>query len=288
MGAALPRTGGVSIALTRPGPSSIVLVVTAVKRPALKERLAAGELCTGTFLLFLSGGDVVQFCAGLGFDYVIVDMEHGSVDQSRARETIQAARACGIAALVRVAEVQYRLVTRALDAGAEGIVLPRVEHRQQCRNLVRFARFHPDGERGLTTFAGHNDFTPVADVAAFVAAAQPPDAAAGANRVPRRPRAAGRHPVGARHRRLPGGNGRSRVQPGCAGADGPPGGDWAAEQVFTTCRAKGLIYTLPIRSPDDTARWQDAGMRMITLSTDGGLLAAGARQFLASVRRPGR
>ena len=93
----------------------------------LKERLQRGDVCVGTFLLFLSGADIVQFCAGLGFDYVILDMEHGSLDLSRARETIHAARACGVAPLVRVSEVQYSLVTRALDAGAEGIVLPRVE-----------------------------------------------------------------------------------------------------------------------------------------------------------------
>ncbi len=53
------------------------------------------------------------------------------------------ARACGVAPLVRVAEAQYHLVTRALDAGAEGIVLPRVEDPQQCRDLVRYARFRP-------------------------------------------------------------------------------------------------------------------------------------------------
>src|SRR5262245_18997719 len=137
-------------------------------KPSLKERLQRGDVCTGTFLLLLSGGDVVQFFAGLGFDFLIIDMEHSAMDFSRARETIHAARLCGMAALVRVSDVQYNLVSRALDAGAEGIVLPRVEDPQQCRDLVRFARFQPEGERGLSTFAGHKDFTPVADVGRFV------------------------------------------------------------------------------------------------------------------------
>ena len=56
--------------------------------------------------------------------------------------------------------------------------------------------------------------------------------------------------------------------------------------MFETCREHNLIRTLPIRTPNDTARWQATGMNMLTLSTDGGLLAAGARQFLASVSRP--
>jgi 2-keto-3-deoxy-L-rhamnonate aldolase RhmA len=59
----------------------------------------------------------------------------------------------------------------------------------------------------------------------------------------------------------------------------------AAEKVFAICREKNLIWTIPIRHPDETARWQAAGMNMLTLTTDGGLLSAGARQFLSSVRR---
>ena len=59
----------------------------------------------------------------------------------------------------------------------------------------------------------------------------------------------------------------------------------AVERVFASCREKNLLYTLPIRSPNDTARWQATGMNMLTLSTDGGLLTAGATQFLSSVNR---
>jgi 2-keto-3-deoxy-L-rhamnonate aldolase RhmA len=251
----------------------------------LKVRLQRGDLCTGTFLLFLSGSDIVQFLAGLGFDYLILDMEHGGLDFARARETICVARLCGIAPLVRVSEVHYNLVSRALDAGAEGIVLPRVERAEQCRELVRCARFAPEGERGLSTFAGHNDFTPVPDVAAFVAER---------NRnillfVQIETR------LGLENRRAilsePGidgclvGTGDLAFSLGVPGQMNHPDVVRAAEDIFATCRERSRIYTVPVRSPDDTARWQAAGMHMITLSTDGGLLAAGARQFLASVSR---
>jgi 2-keto-3-deoxy-L-rhamnonate aldolase RhmA len=255
-------------------------------KPSLKERLQRGDVCTGTFLLFLSGSDVVQVFAGLGFDFLIIDMEHSTLDLPRARETIQAARACGIAPLVRVSEVQYHLVSRALDAGAEGIVLPRVEDPQQCRDLVRYGRFQPEGERGLTTFAGHNDFAPVANVTNFVAER---------NRnilliVQIETR------VGLQNRTAilsePGidgclvGTGDLAFSLGFPGQTNHPEVLRAAEEVFATCRERKLIHTLPIRAPDDTARWQGGGMNMITLSTDAGLLSAGARQFLASVKRP--
>jgi len=254
------------------------------KRP-LKERLHRGEICTGTFLLFLSGGDVVQFFAGLGFDYLILDMEHGSLDFSRARETILAARACGVAPLVRVSEVQYSLVTRALDAGAEGIVLPRVEQRTQCHDLVRFARYPPVGERGVTTFGGHNNYSPVADVAEFLAERS--------RNILLMVQIETR--VGLENRdeilSQPGidgcliGTGDLAMSLGYPGQVNHPQVIAAAEKIFATCQDRNLIRTIPIRNPADTARWQNSGMNMLSLSTDGGLLAAGARQFLASVQR---
>jgi 4-hydroxy-2-oxoheptanedioate aldolase len=254
-------------------------------KPPLKDRLRSGEVCTGTFMLFLSGGDVVQFFAGLGFDYLIFDMEHGSLDLARARECILAARASGVAPLVRVSEAQYSFVTRALDAGAEGIVLPRVEGRQQCRDLVRYARYKPEGERGVTTFGGHNDFAPVPDVPAFLAERN--------RRILLIVQIETRAGLNARREILsePGidgclvGTGDLAFSLGYPGQTSHPEVIAGAESVFAICCESGLLFTIPIRTPDDTARWQAAGMNMLTLSTDGGLLAAGARQFLSSVDR---
>jgi 2-keto-3-deoxy-L-rhamnonate aldolase RhmA len=255
----------------------------------LKERLKNGEICTGTFLLFLSGGDVVQFFAGLGFDYIIIDMEHGSMDLSRARETILCARAFGVAPLVRVSEANYSLITRALDAGAEGIVLPRVETRGQCQELVRCARYTPDGERGITTFGGHNDFAPVPDVPKFLAERNRNLILLVQLETQR----------GVENRQdilsvtgIDGtlvGTGDLALSLGYPGQFNHPAVLSAAQEVFATCQEKNLLWTIPIRTPDDTARWQAAGMKMLTLSTDGGLLASGARQFLGSVvRQPAR
>src|ERR1051325_3741881 len=98
---------------------------------SLKQRLSEGEVCTGTFLLFLMGGDVAEFFAGLGFDYLFLDLEHGSFDLPQIRQTMLAARAYGVSPIVRVSEVHYNLITRVLDAGAEGIIVPRVESRAQ-------------------------------------------------------------------------------------------------------------------------------------------------------------
>ena len=252
----------------------------------LKERLRRGETCTGTFLLFLAGGDVAQFFAGLGFDYLFLDMEHGSFDLGRIRETVLAARAYGVAPLVRVPEVQYHLVTKVLDAGAEGVIAPRVETREQCEELVRCARYTPEGERGISTFAGHNDFRPIPDVPEFLAARNRDillvaqiETRTGLDR---------REEILS----VPGidaclvGTGDLAMSMGHAGQVNHPEVQAAAEAVFATCREKGLIFTVPLRAPEEVERWQQRGVCMLSLSSDGGFLAAGARQFLARVKRP--
>lgn len=251
--------------------------------PSLKSRLRSGEICKGTFLLFLAGGDVAQCLAGLGFDYFILDLEHSSFDLGPVRQTILAARAAGIAPIVRVPEVQYHLVARVLDAGAEGIMLPRVESRQQVADLVRFARYRPQGERGISTFAGHNDFTRIADVPAFLAAqnerilllAQIETTAGVENQEA--------------ILSVPGldgcfvGTGDLAMSMGFAGQPDHPEVIAAAERLLASASQQGLITSLPIRMPEMVARWVKQGTKMLTLSSDGGLLSAGAQPFLAAV-----
>jgi 2-keto-3-deoxy-L-rhamnonate aldolase RhmA len=250
---------------------------------SLKARLRGGEICKGTFLLFLAGGDVAQFLAGLGFDFFILDMEHSAFDFGLVRETILAARASGIASIVRVPEAQYPLIARVLDSGAEGIMLPRVETGQQAADLVRFARYRPQGERGISTFAGHTDFTRIADVPAFLAAQNERilllvqiETAAGVEN---------RETILS----TPGldgcfvGTGDLAMNMGLAGQPDHPEVLAATESILDSAREQGLLTSLPIRTPAMVARWLGAGMKMLTLSTDGGLLGAGAGLFFSAI-----
>ena len=132
--------------------------------PSLKERLQRGDVCTGTFLLFLSGGDVVQFLAGLGFDYLILDMEHGAMD-SRARAGDDSRGACvrpgaaraGVGGAVQpgVARAGCRRGgNRAASGGASravprsGPVRPiRARGRAGPHDVRRTQRLQPGGRR---------------------------------------------------------------------------------------------------------------------------------------------
>jgi len=252
---------------------------------SLKERLNSGQVCKGTFLAFLAGGDVMQFLAGLGFDYLFIDMEHGSFDLGRVREMILAGRACGMAPLVRVPEIQYHLVARVLDAGAEGILLPRVETPEEAEKLVSFSRYRPAGARGISTFAGHNDFTRITDVPAFLAEKN--------QRVLLLVQIETTRGVANREAILstPGldgcfvGTGDLAMGMGYAGQPDHPAVVAEADKILATAQQRGLITTIPIRAPADVKKWVKRGMKMFTLSTDSGLLTMGADLFLSAVEQ---
>jgi len=76
-------------------------------------------------------------------------MEHGGFDLETAQDMIATAVAAGITPLVRVAELQYALVARLLDVGAQGIVLPRVEDPEILAEALSWMRYPPEGKRGF-------------------------------------------------------------------------------------------------------------------------------------------
>lgn len=93
----------------------------------------------------------VELIAAAGFDFVIVDLEHTLIDGATLAAMLLAARAAGIAALVRPAAPWQ--IAPVLDQGAQGIVVPRVQSADEARQAVRAARHAPLGQRGLNATA---------------------------------------------------------------------------------------------------------------------------------------
>lgn len=89
----------------------------------------------------------VELIAAAGYDFVIIDLEHTLIGGETLAAMLLAARASGITALVRVAAPHQAV--QALDAGAEGIVFPRIRSADAARAAVRLCHFAPAGERGL-------------------------------------------------------------------------------------------------------------------------------------------
>jgi 2-keto-3-deoxy-L-rhamnonate aldolase RhmA len=105
----------------------------------------------GTFLN-LGSALVTEVCAMAGFDWLLADLEHGAGGEEALVGQVLAAAAHDVPLIVRVESVERVRVGRVLDLGAAGVMIPRVEDASQAARVARWARYPPDGERGVATY----------------------------------------------------------------------------------------------------------------------------------------
>ena len=119
---------------------------------ALKSALAEKRLTVGSWLA-LADPFVAEIMARQGgFDWLAVDMEHGAAGWTDQARLIQTVDLCGLAALVRVAANDPVHIQRALDAGAAGVIVPRINSAEAARAAVAAAHYPPRGSRGVGLF----------------------------------------------------------------------------------------------------------------------------------------
>jgi 2-keto-3-deoxy-L-rhamnonate aldolase RhmA len=113
----------------------------------------------------LSSPESVEIMAHVGFDFVVIDLEHTTLDLGAASTHIAMARALGVYPLVRVPDHGLSVIQRVLDAGAAGVVVPHLDTVEQARAVVRATCFPPRGDRGSggTSRAGRWGLLPRAD-----------------------------------------------------------------------------------------------------------------------------
>jgi 4-hydroxy-2-oxoheptanedioate aldolase len=115
---------------------------------ALKAKFERGEVAYGVNLMFPSV-QLVEAFALLGFDWVLLDCEHGAISFESLDALTAAADAAGITPIVRPPNKDESSILRALDRGAHGVQVPHVDTAEDARRAVAAARYHPFGERGL-------------------------------------------------------------------------------------------------------------------------------------------
>jgi 2-keto-3-deoxy-L-rhamnonate aldolase RhmA len=115
---------------------------------SLRARARAGETLLGCFLTWPVAG-VVELAALAGFDFILIDVEHGFFSIESVASTILACDGAGIAPLVRPPSALSDQVGRYLDVGAAGTLLPRVESVAMARSAIEALKFAPLGRRGL-------------------------------------------------------------------------------------------------------------------------------------------
>jgi 2-keto-3-deoxy-L-rhamnonate aldolase RhmA len=114
----------------------------------LRAKLAADAPAYGLWVT-LESASVTEMAVALGLDWVVIDAEHGHLDWKDILDHVRATVRSDTVALVRIAELNLGLIKRALDIGADGVVVPWVESAEQLRQAVAFARYPPDGVRGM-------------------------------------------------------------------------------------------------------------------------------------------
>jgi 2-dehydro-3-deoxyglucarate aldolase/4-hydroxy-2-oxoheptanedioate aldolase len=124
----------------------------------VKQALRDGQVQYGCGYGILPSGEVARILAAAGFNWAFIDTEHGYYGQERLVEICRAAVTAGLMPMVRVADLQYSLVARALDCGAMGIVFPRVESRELLERAVSWTKFPPVGIRGYGLTPAHVDY----------------------------------------------------------------------------------------------------------------------------------
>lgn len=119
-----------------------------MNKKSFRQRLKDGEIVLGC-AVGIAHPIAVEAAGYAGFDFVFLDTEHSALDVSAIESMILAARASGVAAIYRVRHFDAAAIGRALDIGADGILVPHVRSAQQARSVVEAARYAPLGHRGL-------------------------------------------------------------------------------------------------------------------------------------------
>ena len=129
-----------------------------MRKNLVKQALKEGKVQLGTSYFHFRTPDVAKILAAAGFNWAFVDGEHGGFDIGVMQDICRVANLTGLAPIIRVADMQYALVARALDIGAQGVIFPRVESPELLEQAVSWTKFPPVGIRGYGLTPFHVDF----------------------------------------------------------------------------------------------------------------------------------
>lgn len=115
----------------------------------------------GTGYWQLRSPEVARIFAAAGFNWAFVDTEHGGFDLETVQDICRVSNMAGLCPIVRVADLQYPLVARALDCGAQGIIFPRVESPEMLERAVSWTKFPPIGIRGFGLTTQQVNYEPI-------------------------------------------------------------------------------------------------------------------------------
>jgi len=119
-----------------------------MRQNTMKAKLLAGEPALGLSVMIPSP-QLVEMAAGLGFDWVLIDCEHGTIGLETVELMVMAAEASGVTPIVRPRSRDAQDILQVMDRGAAGVQVPHVTSAADARAAVEAVKFHPTGKRSL-------------------------------------------------------------------------------------------------------------------------------------------
>jgi 2-keto-3-deoxy-L-rhamnonate aldolase RhmA len=251
----------------------------------LRSRIHAGDTLIGAFS-DLGSPLAVELLGQAGFDWAVLDLEHGTATEADLLALLYAAETTGMRAVVRPQSTERLRIGRALDAGAAGIMVPQLQSVEAVREAVSYLRYPPDGVRGVALRTrgarmgtlGHADVARVVNQSiagiiqiespVLVDAADEVAAIDGVDVLFVGP-ADLSHNLG-----IPGGFKEAAYQD-------------ALRRVVAACEAHGKAAGILLYDGAAFAPHRDLGFRFIGLGSEGSFVSSGATAMLAAAGRSG-
>jgi 2-keto-3-deoxy-L-rhamnonate aldolase RhmA len=127
-----------------------------VMRPnTTKAKLAEGKVVFGA-IISRHAPDLVELFGAIGYDFVMIDGEHGPMSLDEVEHMVRAAEAFSITPIARIPNHEDSTILRFLDRGVQGIIVPHINTREAAEAVARAARYHPDGHRGVAGGRPHD------------------------------------------------------------------------------------------------------------------------------------
>jgi 4-hydroxy-2-oxoheptanedioate aldolase len=244
----------------------------------LRDRMRSGETLVGCFVQTPRRA-TCEVLARTGFDVLVADAEHAPLSGADVETIVATAEAEGVPALVRIAQNEIPHVQYALDAGAAGVIVPRVESADDATRAVAAARYPPQGSRGAgpgrAARYGMRRAEAVAEALASTLVAVQVETAAAVARVAEICAVPGVDLV------FVGPNDLSLSLGGAPDAELRS----VIDTVLGVATGHGLLTGILAPTGDLAVRYRKSGVRLLITATDLGLLAAGAREGLRQARR---
>jgi 4-hydroxy-2-oxoheptanedioate aldolase len=122
-----------------------------------KAKLAEGKVVFGA-IISRYAPDLVELFGAIGYDFVMIDCEHGPMDLDEVEHMVRAAEVFGITPITRIPNHEDSTILRFLDRGVQGIIVPHINTREAAEAVARAARYYPEGHRGMAAGGRAHDY----------------------------------------------------------------------------------------------------------------------------------